>query len=241
MAAIDAFFHNQRETQTDSYRAYMVKLVLTDDHKLFREGIKVLLTESTEVEIVGEASGGAELLGLLGSVSADMVLLDISMPEMDGLETIKLLRQQYPDVKVLVLSMLESEWYVHQMLEVGAAGYLLKNISKEELCAAIRLVASGIQYISPNLTIDLLRRARGTAPAATTNPENSKKLHKELSKREMEVLNLISEGFTNAEISEKLFTSKRTIETHRQNLLEKTHTKNTAALIKFAVLKGIIT
>ena len=218
----------------------MVKLVLTDDHKLFREGIKALLTENETIEIAGEAASGNELLKLLSEVSADIVLLDISMPDMDGLETIKLLRQQYPSVKVVVLSMLDSEWYVHQMLEVGAAGYLIKNISKDELCAAISIVASGMQYISPNLTIDFLRKKSSAAPALKSDQENNIKTHKELSKREMEVLNLISDGFTNAEISEKLFTSKRTIETHRQNLLEKTHTKNTAALIKFAVLKGII-
>ncbi|GAA4425137.1 two-component system response regulator DegU [Pontibacter saemangeumensis] len=218
----------------------MIKLVLTDDHKLFREGIKALLTEDETIEIAGEAGSGNELLTLLATVPADMVLLDISMPEMDGLETIKLLRQQHPSVKVMVLSMLDNEWYVQQMLEVGAAGYLLKNISKEELRAAINMVASGMQYISPNLTIDFLRKSNAPAPAFTLDQDNNKKPHKELSKREMEVLNLISEGFTNAEISERLFTSKRTIETHRQNLLEKTQTKNTAALIKFAVLNGII-
>ena len=218
----------------------MIKLVLTDDHKLFREGVKALLTEDETIEIAGEAASGNELLELLATVPADMVLLDISMPDMDGLETIKLLRRQHPSVKVLVLSMLDNEWYVQQMLEVGAAGYLLKNISKEELRAAIGMVASGMQYISPNLTIDFLRKSNAPAPAFTLDQDNNKKPHKELSKREMEVLNLISEGFTNAEISEKLFTSKRTIETHRQNLLEKTQTKNTAALIKFAVLNGII-
>lgn len=208
----------------------MVKLVPTDDHKLFREGIKALLTEDETIEIAGEAASGNELLQLLSTVPADMVLLDISMPDMDGLATIKLLRQQHPPVKVVVLFMLDNEWYVHQMLEVGAAGYLLKNISKDELRAAISMVASGMQYISPNLTINFLRKSSGTAPALTLDQDNNKKLHKELSRREMEVLNLISDGFTNADISEKLFTSKRTIETHRQNLLEKTHTKNTAAL-----------
>ena len=219
----------------------MVKLVLTDDHKLFRDGVKALLTEDETIEIAGEAASGGELLELLNLVPADVVLLDISMPDMDGLETLKLLRRQHPELKVLVLSMLDSEWYVHQMLECGAAGYLLKNISKEELLEAIRLVASGMRYISPHLTIDFLRKANHAASVPPQDHQDSdKKPHKELSKRELEVLNLISDGFTNAEISEKLFTSKRTIETHRQNLLEKTRTKNTAALIKFAVLNRII-
>jgi len=217
----------------------MVKLVLTDDHKLFREGIKALLTDDDSIEIIGEAANGNQLLELLENVPADIVLLDMSMPEMDGLATIKRLRDQHPDVKVLVLSMLDSECYVRQTLEFGVAGYLLKNIGREELSAAIKLVDSGVQYISPNLTLDLLRKTNGVAPSAV-EPFYNKLPFKELSKREMEVLQLISEGFTNAEISEKLFTSKRTIETHRQNLLEKTHTKNTAALIKFAVLNGIV-
>ncbi|MFD2999406.1 response regulator [Pontibacter toksunensis] len=217
----------------------MVKLVLTDDHKLVREGIRALLTLDETIEVAGEAASGRELLDLLVYTPADIVLLDISMPEMDGYDTLKLLRKSFPDVKVLVLSMLDDERYVHQMMETGAAGYLLKNTSIKEMQSAIKLITGGIQYISPSLTLDLLSKSK-KAPHYQMRQESSKKLYKDLSKRETEVLQLISEGYTNAEISEVLFTSKRTIETHRQNLLEKTHTRNTAALIKFAVLNGII-
>ena len=217
----------------------MIKLVLTDDHKIIREGIRALLTQDASIEVTGEAASGKELLELLAHTPADIVLLDISMPEMDGIDTMKLLRKKYPDVKVLVLSMLDDERYVHQMLEVGAAGYLLKDISVNEMQSAIKLVAGGVQYISPSLTLDLLRKSK-KAPLYMYGKESSSKLYKELSKRETEILQLVSEGYTNAEISEALFTSKRTVETHRQNLLEKTKTKNTAALIKFAVQNGII-
>lgn len=217
----------------------MVKLVLTDDHKIIREGIRALLTHDDSIEVAGEAASGKELLELLSHTPADVVMLDISMPGMDGFATMKLLRENHPDVKVLVLSMLDNEQYVHQMLEIGAAGYLLKNTSVQEMQSAIKLIAGGMQYISPDLTLNLLRKVKNS-PYSLVNQEMSKKPYKELSKREMEVLQLISDGHTNAEISEVLFTSKRTIETHRQNLLEKTQTKNTAALIKFAVLNGII-
>ncbi|GAB3527916.1 response regulator transcription factor [Pontibacter brevis] len=217
----------------------MVRLVLTDDHKIVREGIKALLNQDNSVQVAGEAASGKELLEFLAHTPVDIVMLDISMPDMDGYETMKLLRKNYPDVKVLVLSMMDDERHVHQMLEGGAAGYLLKNTSVNEMLSAIQLIAGGIQYVSPALTLNLLHRVK-KSPQFLFNQGNGKKAYKQLSKRETEVLQLISEGHTNAEISEVLFTSKRTVETHRQNLLEKTQTKNTAALIKFAVLNGII-
>jgi DNA-binding NarL/FixJ family response regulator len=218
----------------------MVRLVLTDDHKIIREGIRALLQEDKGIQVVGEAANGKELLELLQATPADVVMLDIHMPGMDGYETIKKLRQCHPGVKVLVFSMLENERYVHQMMDVGAAGYLLKTTSTEELRYAIKLIAGGLHYISPALTLNLLRKAYHAAPAFAGKAQQGSKNFKELSKRETEVLHLILEGFTNAKISQKLFTSKRTIETHRQNLLEKTQTKNTAALIKFAFINGII-
>ncbi|ARS35597.1 response regulator [Pontibacter actiniarum] len=215
----------------------MVRLILADDHKLIRDGVKALLDGQPDgVDIVGEAASGKELVEILGHAAADVVLLDINMPDMDGFEALRLVKQQHPDVKVLVLSMLDHERYVHQMMELGASGYVLKNAGKEELRLAIKLVANGTTYISSHVTLDLLRKASYTMQ----QDQPKERPHKELSKRELEVLNLISEGYTNADIAEKLFTSKRTIETHRQNLLEKTHTKNTAALIKYAVLNGII-
>ena len=219
----------------------MVRLILADDHKLMRDGVKALL-RSSDVEVAGEAANGKELLELLSATPADVVLLDISMPEMDGFECLRHIKQHYPDVKVLVLSMLDHERYVNKMMEHGAFGYMLKTVGKEELRVAIELVAKGIPYISSSLTLDILRKfkVRGNEEVLLEEPSVKERLHKELSKREIEVLNLISEGFTNADIAEQLFTSKRTIETHRQNLLEKTQTRNTAALIKYAILNGII-
>jgi DNA-binding NarL/FixJ family response regulator len=216
----------------------MIKVILTDDHKIIRDGVKALLKDEEAIDVVGEASNGDELIRLLDDVAADVVLLDISMPEKDGFETTKYLAKHWPDVKILVLSMLNHERYVRTIMEYGASGYILKTAGKDELRSAIKLVASGTPYICSELVMDLLEKRNYSL--ANQFAMDGEKLPKDLSKRELEVLNLIAEGYTNAEIAEKLFTSKRTIETHRQNLLEKTHTKNTATLIKYAFQRGIL-
>ncbi|PRY04679.1 LuxR family two component transcriptional regulator [Pontibacter ummariensis] len=219
----------------------MIKLVLTDDHTLIRQGIKSLLQGSDDISIVGEAASGDELIKLLdeAQTEVDIVLMDINMPGKDGFETTRHIREHYPDVKVVALSMLDSEPHVQKMLASGADGYVLKNSGKEELRSAIRLVMQGTPYICSNLAMNMLHKATASA-GPTGQQEEANENQVVLSKREMEVLGLIAEGFTNAEIADKLFTSKRTIETHRQNILEKTKAKNTASLIKMAVKTGLI-
>ena len=217
----------------------MINLIITDDHKIVRDGLKALLQDYGTVRVVGEAASGSELLDILPEVEADIVLLDISMPGMDGFDTVDHILKRYPALKVAVLSMLSHERYVNRMMELGASGYILKNAGKEELCCALQLIAQGCRYISPDVTLELLRKVKqlpADIPAANENGE----AHRELSKRELEVLSLIGEGYTNAEIAEKLFTSKRTVETHRQNLLDKTKARNSAALIKYALRRGLI-
>ncbi|WP_114779555.1 response regulator [Botryobacter ruber] len=217
----------------------MINVILTDDHQIIRDGIKALLSNDPSIAVVGEASNGNELIDLLAVTVPDVVLLDINMPERDGFETARYLKENFPSIKVLVLSMLDSDSCVNKIISSGADGYMLKNAGKEELRCAIQLVASGTPYICSNLALDLLKRVQLSAVPAN-GTKTSEKGGKELSKRELEVLVLIAEGYTNAEIAEKLFTSKRTIETHRQNLLEKTQTKNTATLIRYALKNGII-
>jgi DNA-binding NarL/FixJ family response regulator len=212
-----------------------IKVILTDDHKIIREGLRSLLEDDGEITVVGEAANGRELLALLENTPADVILLDINMPEMDGYEAAKRVTEQYPDVKVVALSMLNSEPFVQKMMENGAVGYILKNTGKTELKSAIKLVAGGTPFLSADLAIRLLNRS-----AAPGTKQEDAGQNKVLSKRELEVLGLIAEGFTNAEIADKLFTSKRTIETHRQNILEKTHAKNTANLVKYAIQNGYI-
>ncbi|MBO0356906.1 response regulator transcription factor [Hymenobacter sp. BT186] len=215
----------------------MIRVLLTDDHTILRDGIRALLSQQPDLEVVGEAGNGQELLELLVDTPTDVVLMDINMPVMDGFATIEHLREQYPDVRVLVLSMLNHENYVHRMLEAGATGYVLKNADITEITHAIRTVAAGRPFLCTEIGLDMLYKiVRTTAlPTDATRPKTG-----ELSKRELEVLRLISEGMTNAEIADKLFTSKRTIETHRQNIIEKTQAKNTAALIKYAVSNGLL-
>jgi len=213
----------------------MIRVVLTDDHAIIRDGISSLLRDEAGLEVVGEAANGQQLLDFLETASADVVLLDLNMPIMDGFTTIGHLRRLHPQVKVLVLSMLDHERYVAQALEAGALGYALKNTGRTELIYAISSVANGQPFLCTAIGMALLRRLQTSEPVASEAPKTGS-----LSKRELEVLRLIAEGMTNAEIADKLFTSKRTIETHRQNIIEKTQAKNTAALIKYAVSNGML-
>jgi DNA-binding NarL/FixJ family response regulator len=215
----------------------MIRVLLTDDHTILRDGIRALLSLQPDLEVVGEANNGAELLSLLSAIPAEVVLMDINMPVMDGFATMNVLREQYPAIRVLVLSMLDHENYVHRMLEAGAHGYVLKNADISEITHGIRTVAAGRQFLCTEVGMDMLYKLVGNHAAPA---ESSRGKSGDLSKREMEVLRLIAEGLTNAEIADRLFTSKRTIETHRQNIIEKTQAKNTAALIKFAVSNGLV-
>lgn len=216
-----------------------IDIILVDDHKIIRDGIKAFLKEE-EINIVGEAANGRELLELLTETKPDVVLMDINMPEMDGLEATKALKAQFPEVKILILSMLDHEKYVQQMLDSGASGYALKNVGKEELVNGIKQVYEGQMFISTDVALSFLKKLVHGGSTTNFSLPSTEKKPSDLSAREIEVLKLIAEGMTNAEIADKLFTSKRTIESHRQNIIEKTQVKNTAALIKYALNNGII-
>jgi DNA-binding NarL/FixJ family response regulator len=215
----------------------MIRIILIDDHAIIRDGIRSLLYEEPELEVVGEACNGTELLDMLATTACDLVVLDLNMPGTDGFATIPQLKEQFPAVRILVLSMLDNEHYVAQAVNLGALGYALKSAGRAELVYAIKTVAAGRPYLCTVIGLALLRKMH----APSTFSGTTAKLASGLSKRELEVLTLIAEGLTNAEIADKLFTSKRTIETHRQNIIEKTQAKNTAALIKFAVSQGMLT
>jgi DNA-binding NarL/FixJ family response regulator len=217
----------------------MIKIILVDDQILVRKGIRALLEKVATIEIVGEAASGVELVDLLQKVEVDVVLMDIKMPDMDGFDAARHVAENFQSVKILALSMFESEKYVTRMMELGALGYILKNINREELVHAIETIARGQSYISSEITLNLLRKSGGQPSDALSNATSETEMVA-LSKRELEVLKLISDGMTNAEIAEKLFTSKRTIDSHRQRIIEKTQAKNTAALVKYALSNGII-
>jgi DNA-binding NarL/FixJ family response regulator len=215
----------------------MIRVFLVDDHQLVRSGLHLLLAAQPDLDIVGEANNGHELLAQLPTTPTDVVLLDLNMPGMDGPETARQLQTQYPAVRILALSMLDKESYIYQMLDAGASGYVLKSTGIEEVITGIRAVAAGGQFLCTAAGLAALRKLRA-APAELA--EASAQQHGALSTRETEVLLLIAEGLTTGEIADKLFVSKRTIETHRQNMLDKTQAKNTAALIKLAMSEGLI-
>jgi DNA-binding NarL/FixJ family response regulator len=212
----------------------LIRIILAEDHNIVRNGIKSILDNEAGIEVVFEAENGNQVISWLSEGNkADLVLSDMNMPELSG---INMLKQLKDTVDVLILSMLDHENYVIEAIKAGARGYLLKNVSREELLFAIKYIAKGGQYICSELSFKMLNKL--AALPETVEPYRDPNI--ELSEREIEVLVLIAEGYTNNEIADKLFTSRRTVEGHRQSLIEKTGVRNTPALIKFAVMNGII-
>ncbi|MFL5766176.1 MAG: response regulator [Bacteroidia bacterium] len=215
-----------------------LNIFLVEDHEIVRKGLKALLEDERGFAVCGEASDGAELLKDLAQGSLpDIVLMDLNMPVMSGLESTRELKLRYPQIKVLVLSMHDHESYLIDMLDAGADGYVLKNASRAELVFAIRQIIADGTYIGTEFTMTMLTKYKSSQPQSS---EKNVKPKIDLSPRDLEVLELIAQGFTNMEIANKLFTSVRTIETRRKKLLEKTGTTNTATLIRFATLNQLI-
>lgn len=206
----------------------MVKIIIADDHSIIRDGLRAMLEKDDFCKIVGEAANGEELLELIKNTPCDVVCTDISMPVMDGVEATRQITKKFPGVKVMCLSMHEEAAFIKQMMEVGAVGYVFKDSSKEELKEAIQAVQNGKKYFNQKLFDILL------------NMESSGKGVSVLSSREKEILKLIAEEYTNPEIAEKLFLSVRTVDTHRQNLIQKLDVKNTAGLVKYAIKSGLV-
>ncbi|WP_293742673.1 response regulator transcription factor [uncultured Pedobacter sp.] len=214
-----------------------LKIILAEDHNLVRNGIKMLLESQADIEVVAEADDGKQVLKHIESgVIPDIVIADINMPEMDGISLIKAMKFTHPDIKVVILSMLDHEKYVMQAFMEGSCGYLLKNVNESEMLFALKTVAGGAKYLCVELTETLLNRFINE----TSSQPEQEEMQVDLSMREIEVLHLVAEGYTNQEMADKLFLSKRTIEGHRQMLIDKTNSKNTASLIRFAVVNGYL-
>lgn len=206
-----------------------------------RNGIKLLLESQDSFKVVGEASNGKEALDYLDSnrdLLPDIVLTDISMEEMDGIALLQVLHQHHKDIKVVILSMLNQINYVIEAFEYGLRGYLLKNVGYNELLFALNHIAAGGRYMSEEISMLLLEQIRSGQRYA--QHAMGIQTDFEISERELEVLGLIAEGYTNIEIADKIFLSKRTVEGHRQNLIDKAGVKNTAHLVKFAFENGIL-
>lgn len=200
-----------------------IKIIVADDHQLFREGIIALLSKNESLDIIGEAASASELFELMDKSAPHVVLMDISMPETNGLDAIKTARDKYPESKFIVLTMHVEGQYVVKAVRNGAFGYLIKNADENELIAAIEAVALGKKYFNSEISELMIG-----------NMALEGESHKKLSDREMEVLELVSEGRTTKEIADQLFVSARTVDTHRVNMMKKLSVQNTAELIKKA-------
>ena len=215
----------------------MIRVFIVDDHTLIRDGLRTLLAADPLFDVVGEAANGQALLDQLPTVAADVVLLDLNMPVLDGLATTHRLRAEYPDLRILLLSMMTHERTIGEALAAGAHGYVLKNADKYEVVAALQGVASGKRFLCSEIGLGLLEKILLQEPR---NPAPATAPGVPLTHREREILQLVASGLTNQQIADQLFTSKRTVESHRQNLLEKTGVSNTAALVKYAMEYGLL-
>jgi len=213
-----------------------IRVLIADDHKIIRVGLQGILQKTSDIEVVGEAEDGLEVLEILRKTVTDVVLMDIDMGRTGGIETTRKVKEAFPDVQVLALTIHEEQDHIIQMLEAGASGYLLKNTGTEELLAAIRAVVKGDSYYSKSVSASLLQAL------TKLKSKSSQRIDKDtpLSAREIEVLRLIAQECSNGEIAERLFISIRTVDTHRRNILEKLQVKNTAGLVKYAIEKAII-
>lgn len=208
-----------------------IRIILADDHQLFRNGLKMLLETLPEFEIAGEASNGIEFLDVLKNCDADIALMDINMPEMDGVEATRRGIRLCPSLSVVALSMYGEEEYYYKMVDAGAKGFLLKDSDISEVKEAILTVRKGGSFFSQELLHHVIQKIKH---------RESESKSANLSKREKEILVKICEGLSNQEIAETLFISKRTVDKHRANLLGKTNSKNTASLILFAIKNKLI-
>ena len=212
-----------------------IKILLADDHPIVRNGISASLQSIDQFEIVGEAENGLEAVEMTTDLRPDVVIVDISMPEMCGISATKAIREKNPKTKVLVLTMHDEEQYMVQMLAAGANGYLAKNSSKDELVSAIHAICSNDVFYSPLISEDIIQRYIDALESQQDEEDDIP-----LTNREKEILELISESLTTKEISAKLFISHRTVDTHRTNLMRKLNIRNTAGLVRFAIQKGLV-
>ncbi len=213
-----------------------MRVLITDDHVIVRDGLRAILEVQPDIQVVGEAKNGLEACRKVDEVKPDIVLMDISMPEMNGLESTKKIKQQHPEVKILALTMHEGDEYFFEVLHAGASGYFVKGGSSVELLGALRALSSGDVYISPIMTKKLLSDYLHHAKSG-----QDKEVYTGLTAREKEILKLVAEGLNNHDISEKLFLSPSTVQTHRANIMTKLGLHSRTELVKYALRHGLVT
>jgi len=213
-----------------------IKVLIVDDHTIVRDGISVLLDIAGDIEVVGEASNGREALEMIGKLMPDVVIMDIAMPIMSGLEATQRIRKEYPNVKVLALTQYDDKEYVFPVIEAGAYGFISKTAASADLASGIRSVHRGDSFLSPSvakLLVDDVRQ--GSSIKKNRDP------YEELTAREREILKLLAEGYTIQEIASMLVIRPKTVEGHKTNLMAKLDIHNRTDLVKYALRKGIIT
>jgi len=213
----------------------MIKVIVVDDHKVFSDGIISILNEVDDIHVVSSASNAMELTHLLAKDPVDVILMDISLGKESGLDITKTVKEMYPEMKVLILSMHAERGYIVKAIECGANGYLLKEIGGDEMVIAIRAVYNGGTYYSQQVSSIIMNQFAAFQKDRTRGVSDV-----QLTPREKEVLILITKEYTNQEIANELFISIRTVDTHRRNLLEKLSAKNTVGLVKYAIKTGLV-
>ena len=218
----------------------MIKVALVDDHQLMIDGIRLLLKDYVDIEITVTAGNGKEFIQTLKNQEVDIVMLDINMPEMDGVETIKVLKKEFPTINTLILSTLDDTKLVKTMLKLGAMGYVLKNTNGDELKRAIDTVHNGDYYFTPAIQGKLLALPQQKKEKKERKNYTREGHHAALTKREKEILKLIAEEYTGPEMSAHLHISLNTVETHRKNLVAKLGVKGSIGLVKYAIKHGLV-
>ena len=210
-----------------------ITILLADDHDVVRKGMKMLLEDEIDVKVIGEASDGLEAIEKVKLLMPNVVILDLTMPRMTGIEAAKIISEQYPEVKILIFSMHNNREYIVSSVENGANGYLLKDTGKEELMRAIKVVSEGRKYFPPEISEVIIDEL--LAKTASSQDNSGKPIFQKITPKEKQILGMIVQGFNSREIADKLFLSIRTVDNHRANMMKKTKAKNTADLVMMAI------
>lgn len=223
------------EGDAEQTASQKIRVLLADDHTILRAGLRMMLDAQPDIEVVGEASDGRQALAEAQRLQPDVVLMDITMPEMNGIEATRQVKRALDSTRVLILTMHENEEYLFQVLRAGASGYILKEAASTELISAIRIVWAGRFYMSPSaqsmMVGDYLQRVRSG---------EERDSYSALTEREREILKLVAEGHTNNQIAERLFISPKTVDTHRTHIMDKLNLHSRAELVKYAMRRGLL-
>jgi two-component system, NarL family, response regulator NreC len=215
--------------------ASKIRVLLADDHTILRAGVRMMLNAQPDIEVVGEASDGRHAIAEAQRLLPDVILMDITMPDLNGIEATRQVKRLLPEIKVLVLTMHENEEYLFQVLRAGASGYMLKEAADTELISAIRIITNGSFYLSSSaqsmMVGDYLQRVRSG---------EERDSYSELTEREREILKHVAEGYTNNQIAERLFISPKTVDTHRTHIMDKLNLHSRAELVKYAMRRGLL-